>query len=111
MKHTPGPWKYEDSTQTIRGVPNNYWLATMNSWDGAVNHEANAQLIAAAPEQHEALKPFAAFAKAWQAQPLAGMDDVIYSIHLGTKHEATIRLSDCIKAAEAIAKAEGEESS
>ena len=49
-KHTPGPWIYEASTRTIRAVPANYWLASMNSFDGAVNHEANARLIAAAPE-------------------------------------------------------------
>lgn len=52
---TPGPWRYEASTQTIRSVPANYWLATMDSFDGAVNHEANAHLIAAAPELLEAL--------------------------------------------------------
>jgi hypothetical protein len=55
MKHTPGPWKYEQSTKTIRATPSNYWLATMDSWDGAVNHDANAKLIAAAPELLEAL--------------------------------------------------------
>ncbi len=49
-KHTAGPWVYEESTKTIRSVPSNYWLATMDSWDGAVCHEANARLIAAAPE-------------------------------------------------------------
>jgi hypothetical protein len=55
-QHTPGPWKYEVATRTIRSEPANYWLASMNSWDGAVNHEANARLIAAAPEMLEALK-------------------------------------------------------
>lgn len=53
---TPGPWRFESSTMTIRSVPANYWLATMDSWDRAVNHEANARLIAAAPELLEALK-------------------------------------------------------
>lgn len=52
---TPAPWRYEAATKTIRSVPANYWLATMDSWDGAVNHEANAKLIAAAPEMLEAL--------------------------------------------------------
>lgn len=50
MKHTPEPWKYEPETKTIRSSPQNYWLATMDSFDGAVNHDANAQLIAAAPQ-------------------------------------------------------------
>jgi hypothetical protein len=51
-KHTPGPWRYEESTKTIRAVPSNYWLATMDSWDGAVkpSNDANARLMAAAPE-------------------------------------------------------------
>lgn len=55
-KHTPGPWIFEASTQTIRSVPTNYWLATMDSWDAAVNHKANAHLIAAAPELLAALE-------------------------------------------------------
>ncbi len=55
-KHTPGPWRYEESTKTIRAVHSNYWLVTMDSWDGAINNEANAQLIASAPELLEALK-------------------------------------------------------
>ena len=49
-------WKYEEATQTIRSVPENYWIATMDSWDAAVNHAANAKLIAAAPELLEAAK-------------------------------------------------------
>ena len=55
-KFTPGPWRYEASTKTIRSEPANYWLATMDSWDGAVNHEANAALIAAAPDIYAALQ-------------------------------------------------------
>lgn len=49
-KHTPTTWRHEESTKTIRSVPGNYWIATMDSWDGACNHNANARLIAAAPE-------------------------------------------------------------
>jgi hypothetical protein len=48
-------WRYEASTKTIRSVPENYWIATMDSWDGAVNHEVNAKLIAAAPDLLHAL--------------------------------------------------------
>jgi len=56
MNHTPGPWEYEPSTKTIRAKPSNYWLATLDSWDGAIKHQnnANARLIAAAPELLEA---------------------------------------------------------
>jgi hypothetical protein len=49
VKHTDGPWKHEKSTKTIRSAKENYWIATMNSWDGAVDTDANARLIAAAP--------------------------------------------------------------
>jgi hypothetical protein len=48
--HTPAPWRFEQSTMTIRGVPGNHWLASMDSFDGHPNHEANAKLIACAPE-------------------------------------------------------------
>lgn len=56
MSHTKGPWKYEAETKTIRAEVPNYWLASMNSFEGAVDHEANAALIAAAPEMLEALE-------------------------------------------------------
>ncbi len=56
VKHTDGPWKHEKSTKTIRSAKKNYWIATMNSWDGAVDNDANARLIAAAPDLLEALK-------------------------------------------------------
>lgn len=54
--HTPGPWRYEPGTKTIRSIPANHWLATMNSFDGIPDHEANAALIAAAPELADALE-------------------------------------------------------
>lgn len=56
MKHTKGPWRYEDGTKTIRSVPGNHWIASLDSWDGAIDNEANARLIAAAPEMLEALR-------------------------------------------------------
>ena len=48
--HTPGPWRYEQSTRTLRAVPGNHWLATINSFDGTPDHDANASLMAAAPD-------------------------------------------------------------
>lgn len=54
-KHTLGPWVYQESTQTIRSS-NNHWLATIDSFDGAIDHKANAKLIAKAPELYNALK-------------------------------------------------------
>jgi hypothetical protein len=56
MGHTPGPWRYEPETKTIRSEPANYWLATMDSWDGAINNEDNARLMAAAPEMFDICK-------------------------------------------------------
>jgi hypothetical protein len=49
-------WRYEKETKTIRQVPENYWIATMGSFDGAINNAANANLIAAAPDMYEKLK-------------------------------------------------------
>lgn len=53
---TPGPWIYQPETKTIRSVPANYWIATMDSWDGSVDSEANARLISAAPELLKSLE-------------------------------------------------------
>lgn len=63
-------WKYEPSTRTIRATPSNHWIATMDSWDGAVNNEANARLIASAPELLAALE------LCWQATGEAIAGDV-----------------------------------
>lgn len=56
VTNTNQVWRYEASTKTIRSVPENYWIASMNSWDGAVDHKANVNLIAAAPELLRALE-------------------------------------------------------
>lgn len=49
-RHPDSTWRYEESTRTIRSVPENYWIATMDSWDGMVDNKKNGKLIAAAPE-------------------------------------------------------------
>ena len=49
-------WKYESGSKTIRQMPENYWIASMDSWDGAVDNDKNARLIAAAPDLLEACK-------------------------------------------------------
>jgi len=59
---TPVPWRYEPETKTVRSVPSNYWIASMDSWDGAVTpfNDANAALIVKAVNERgmliEALK-------------------------------------------------------
>ena len=55
-QHTPGPWRYSPGSNTIRSAKENYWIASIDSWDGQVNNQANAKLIAAAPELLEALR-------------------------------------------------------
>ena len=82
-KHTPGPWTVE------RDGPNRKWLINAEDFavatcDGAIRHqEADARLIAAAPELLEALK--------WTARAL------------DAEHPAAI------KARAAIAKATGDQ--
>lgn len=54
--HSPAPWIMAPGSKTVRAMPQNYWIATLDSWDGAVDHEANAKLICAAPELLAALE-------------------------------------------------------
>jgi hypothetical protein len=56
MKKVTKTWRYEPETKTIRSIPENYWIASMDSFDGALDHKSNANLIAAAPEMLAALK-------------------------------------------------------
>ena len=60
-KHTPGPWTYQEEsdayTHIVRG-PNNYFI-TQLSQDTSGRSEADARLIAAAPELLEACKAIA----------------------------------------------------
>lgn len=44
----PTAARFEEETRTIRSVPENYWLASMNSWDGAVAHDSCARIMARA---------------------------------------------------------------
>jgi hypothetical protein len=55
MSKTATPWKNESGSKTIRSVKENYWLATMDSWDGAVDNEANAEFIVTAVNNHDSL--------------------------------------------------------
>lgn len=43
----PTAARFEPATLTIRSVPENYWLASANSWDGSVAHAATATALAA----------------------------------------------------------------
>lgn len=55
------------------------------------------QLEARLTRLTEGLRPFATFAKKWNAKPLNGISDAFYTIHAG-EDGASLRLSDCRKA-------------
>lgn len=54
-KHTPGPWKVSYTKISVITAENGAVIAKVNKIDGLVNLQANARLIAAAPELLEAL--------------------------------------------------------
>ena len=56
MRQVPTAARYEPETKTIRSVPENYWLASLDSFEGAVDHEATARMFAAAPAMVAALR-------------------------------------------------------
>jgi hypothetical protein len=71
-KHNAGPWRWAAGSNTIRTQKGNYWIATVDSWDGCTNNEENAALIAAAPEMLEALQAIqAAYGRTDNGQPVA----------------------------------------
>lgn len=56
-KHTPGPWWVDDNGCVAAGHGDTYeTIAIMHDWQGDSEREANARLIAAAPELLEALR-------------------------------------------------------
>ena len=62
-KHTPGPWKANfviSGAAYIFGGDRNF-ARVFNEWQDEANREANARLIAAAPELLEALESIAEF--------------------------------------------------
>lgn len=73
-KHTPGPWSYENESQTVYvgDQIEGRWIAQVRGWgwlqklkNGEEVQDANGRLIAAAPELLDALRVVAA-ALAWQ---------------------------------------------
>lgn len=64
--HTPGPWRVTEYTdpkladrRMIHGPGDNWFLADVYGAGGSYNVDANARLIAAAPEMLEALREIA----------------------------------------------------
>lgn len=57
MKHTPGPWNYNEGTRDVIVSKNGYNdVLIAQLYKIGSQHEANARLIAAAPELLEACK-------------------------------------------------------
>lgn len=117
-EHTPGPWWVDDrrprgSLQVNakhRGEGSSYCVASMNYWEGSAN-EANAKLIAAAPDLLALAHQYASecaecngtgTADAWE-------DNVPGDITKGV-HATTMDCEDCADIRAVIAKAEGSSS-
>lgn len=118
---TPGPWEVTHNHWSKSSIDDTgdygYPVAECNihyeADEESQGHfeaikEANAQLISAAPEMAEALKPFERFIEAFESKPMRGLDETIYAIHAGTEHEAVITREHMRKARAALAKARGE---
>lgn len=75
-KHTPGPWKTSYTNLSVVIAENGAVVARASKLNGLVNLQANARLIAAAPELLEALQtvvanapdPYCAITRAVDAQ-------------------------------------------
>ena len=76
---------------------------------GALNMDAEVitALRQRVAEAEAALEPFAHFWRQWERQPMRGLDDEFYCIHTGTEWEASVRRSDCKRAAEVLDAARG----
>lgn len=59
-------------------------------------------------EVMDTLRPFAHFWRQWERQPMRQMADEFYAIHVGTEYEASLRRSDCKRAAEMFDALEAE---
>jgi len=110
-KFTPGPWRYgEDQVGTKRVFSGDYEIVRALSTHGYGNRlsreerDANATLIAAAPELVEALKPFARIAEIMGEAPPIGTGDTLHSWEL-MGGSAALRFSDCKRALELLRKA------
>lgn len=76
----------------------------MNSWDGAEDHQANARIIAAAPELLEALRAMIDLAEFWiNHRQERRMCEEQYKVWIALGHES----SAMVKARTAIARATG----
>lgn len=80
VKHTSGPWKTR--LAVVNNAPNT-WVVTNGKW-GAPNIaecslEANARLIAAAPDMDRVIDYFLEAYEAWNNRQDGGEDDLHYA--------------------------------
>ena len=76
--HTPGPWtaaieiarRIHCRTVTINGANGHAFLADVYDGNGAYPAEANARLIAAAPEMYDAIRLISDLRDAWRNNDL-----------------------------------------
>lgn len=103
IKHTPGPWKYVGRAKAVR----HSFAVEAGAWTFYAGSEANARLIAAAPELLEALKRLDIWAhRGHHIEISRELGDVYYQIHLaGGPLAVNNRLWE--EAEAIIAKAEG----
>lgn len=112
---TPGPWRAESDgiRPVIRALPQNYEIATIHRWapPNDDSYNANARLIAAAPEMAEALECLAAMAahfptvKTYGTRPRSGAIYSVSDMHLG---EAAITVEDLHRAAALLSRIRGD---
>jgi hypothetical protein len=108
--HTPGPWRIEEQQGGWRVEPSGIWIGSSTARPRAEN-EANARLIAAAPEMAEALECLAAMAAHFPTVKTYGnrvRSGAIYSVsdmHLG---EAAITVEDLHRAAALLSRIRGD---
>ena len=105
---TKGPWVIDAFTKSVVAmrVPDDGGDIICSKPDGdasASRWNANASLIAAAPDLYEALKPFAALADKFDAAEKPEADDLI----IATNRSVRVTLGDCRAARSSLARAEG----
>jgi len=105
-KFTPGPWEKQYARRRDEwGIyPKGEIVIIASVMPNVPEYDANAALIAAAPELYEALMPFAALARVFESRGYAGNVRVMSF----DNREVQINASDCYNARAALAKAQFE---
>lgn len=93
MKHTPGPWVVDPAVRqgfTVYAPKEGFIVGTQDEEGryGAIESEANARLIAAAPDLLEALKELVAAADGVNAGPLTWLAKARAAIAKATGEKA-----------------------